>query len=191
MHRDPSKDKCQALTFGSHRDYKDWPAWVSIKEEIKVVGIHYTNKREKSVEKLNSEKVYEKVKRKIVESRGNSGNILQKAYYINTHVLSKVWYAAQSVELDEDILKKIDKECRAWIYRGEGEAPVNEVNYRSFSKGGVGLQSAQYKARALLYKNSLKTKCRVMYVSANAPFFRKISESKDMKHPCPIINILN
>ena len=165
MHRDPSKDKCQALTFGSHRDYKDWPAWVSIKEEIKVVGIHYTNKREKSVEKLNSEKVYEKVKRKIVESRGNSGNILQKAYYINTHVLSKVWYAAQSVELDEDILKKIDKECRAWIYRGEGEAPVNEVNYRSFSKGGVGLQSAQYKARALLYKNSLKINNDDNYVS--------------------------
>ena len=31
MHRDPARDKCQALPFGSHRENNLWPAWVSVK----------------------------------------------------------------------------------------------------------------------------------------------------------------
>ena len=41
-------------------------------------------------------------------------------------------------------------------YRGKGEAPVNEVNYRPFKKGGLVVQSAEYKTMALLYKNAIR-----------------------------------
>ena len=44
MHRDPLREKCQALPFGSHREYKDWPEWVTVKNKIKIVGICMVHK---------------------------------------------------------------------------------------------------------------------------------------------------
>ena len=44
MHRDPARQKCQALPFGEHRSYGEWPEWVTIKEEMKVVGAMFSNK---------------------------------------------------------------------------------------------------------------------------------------------------
>ena len=42
-HRDPTRDKCQALPFGKHRDFQLWPEWVSVKNKIKVVGVIFSN----------------------------------------------------------------------------------------------------------------------------------------------------
>ena len=41
----------------------------------------------------------------------------------------------------------------AFIYAGENEKPVNSVNFRSTSQGGIGLINPLVKARALLLKN--------------------------------------
>ena len=41
----------------------------------------------------------------------------------------------------------------AFIYAGENEKPINSVNFRSTSEGGLGLQNPLVKARALLLKN--------------------------------------
>ena len=70
------------------------------------------NKKEKTLEELNSEKLIAKVRQKIGESRGHAGNILQKVYYVNMHILSKLWYVAQSMRLDTEMMKQIDRECR-------------------------------------------------------------------------------
>ena len=43
MHRDPSRGKCQALPFGSHRSFDNWPEWVSVKSKVKIVGGHSSN----------------------------------------------------------------------------------------------------------------------------------------------------
>ena len=55
MHRDPRREKCQALPFGTHREYKEWPDWVIVKNIVKVVGAIFSN--EESLEKLNTELV--------------------------------------------------------------------------------------------------------------------------------------
>ena len=121
------------------------------------------------------------VRNKIRETRGHGGNILQKVYYVNTYILSKLWYIAQGMKLEQETLMTIDKECRAWIYRGEGEAPVNEVNYRKFGQGGLGLQMAQYKAKALLYKNSMKIGNDDNYVDQNIINRLRMEGRKDTK----------
>ena len=38
MHRDPRREKCQALPFGEHREVDSWPDWVTVKNSIKIVG---------------------------------------------------------------------------------------------------------------------------------------------------------
>ena len=55
MHRHPTNAKCQALPFGTHRNFSLWPAWVSVKNYIKVVGGWFSNNE--SLEKINSEHV--------------------------------------------------------------------------------------------------------------------------------------
>lgn len=50
MHRDPARNKCQALPFGSHRNYKEWPDWVSVKDHVKIVGAMFTNKGDRKIE---------------------------------------------------------------------------------------------------------------------------------------------
>merc|ERR1719184_230616 len=53
MHRDPTREKCQALPFGSHREYDGWPSWVT----VKILGVYYSN--DESLEKCNSLKIFE------------------------------------------------------------------------------------------------------------------------------------
>ena len=51
MHRDPRREKCQALPFGEHREVDSWPDWVTVKNSIKIVGAWFSNIE--SREKLN------------------------------------------------------------------------------------------------------------------------------------------
>ena len=55
MHRDPSLGKCQLLPFGNHREFKNWPGWVTVNTKIKVVGAIFSNSE--SIDKLNSDLV--------------------------------------------------------------------------------------------------------------------------------------
>ena len=52
MHRDPGRQKCQALPFGEHRDFKGWQNWVTVKQNMKVVGAIFSN--EDNMENLNT-----------------------------------------------------------------------------------------------------------------------------------------
>ena len=45
MHRDPKREKCQILPFGTHRTYNSWPNWVTVRDQIKVVGAYFSNKK--------------------------------------------------------------------------------------------------------------------------------------------------
>ena len=82
MHRDPTRQKCQALPFGEHRSYAEWPEWVTIKEEMKVVGAMFSNKE--SLEILNTNLVAKNFYNSLQRAYGVRGTIMQKVYYVNT-----------------------------------------------------------------------------------------------------------
>ena len=90
MHRDPKREKCVAIPFGDHRKYQDWPEWVTVKNQIKVVGAIFSN--EKNIDKLNSELVEKSFYCALQKSYGVLGTIFQKVYYVNTYLFSKIWY---------------------------------------------------------------------------------------------------
>ena len=86
-----------------------------MREEVQVIGIWYTNIKGKTNERLNTVKILQKIRNNMKEMRGHAGNLLEKAYlhyYVNTFLMSKVWYAAQSMNLDAEILTKIDNETQ-------------------------------------------------------------------------------
>ena len=157
MHRDPARKKCQALTFGEHREYDNWPIWVTLASEIKVVGILYTNDRGKSLEEINSNLVKEKVENQLFSAYGARGTVKQKIEFVNTYIYSKIWYTAQSINLDKDILKEMDRKVRNFIHAGENERPVQALVYREKEYGGLGLICAATKSRAFLVKSMYRS----------------------------------
>ena len=145
MHRDPLREKCQAIPFGEHREHLDWPKWVTVKNKIKVVGAVFSN--DESFDKLNSDLDA------LHKSYGVMGTIFQKAYYVNTYLFSKIWYLAQCFKLDEKMLDKILAKALDFIYAGENERPVRSLNFRPTKLGGLGLTHPKIKAKAFLIKN--------------------------------------
>ena len=89
MHHDPSRNKCQALPFGHHKVYTDWPEWVSVQNKVKIVRAMFIN--EGNLEKINSDLVSKCFFVKLNQSYGIKGTILQKVYFVNTFLFSKVF----------------------------------------------------------------------------------------------------
>ena len=151
MHRDPGREKCQALPFGKHKEEDRWPTWVTVKTSIKVVGIVYTNEHQ-NLEKINQEQVEKNFYMTLREMTGMKGTILQKVYCVNTYMLTKLWYTAQVIKMNPKKMEEIMKACMNFIYAGENERPVRALNFRPIKFGGLGLVEVSMKARALLLK---------------------------------------
>ena len=80
------KFQVQALPFGSHRSHENWPSWVTVKSEIKILGVLYSNCE--SLEKCNSKMVLEVVNNQIMGNFGMRGTPLQKVSFVNTYIYS-------------------------------------------------------------------------------------------------------
>ena len=158
MHMDPGRGKCQALPFGSHRVYNNWPNWITIKEVVNILGILYGNKKEVTLEQLNTDFVKKKVLRKLYAADGVRGTVLQKVQFANIYLLSKIWYVAQVFILDKGMLKEIDRQIHKFIFVGENERPVRAICYRPKERGGLGFICVYNKSRTLLIKNMIKEK---------------------------------
>ena len=115
MHRDPGREKCQALPFGKHKEEENWPAWITVKTSIKVVGIHYTNEHQK-VEKINQEQVEKNFYMTLRNLNGVKGTIMQKVYCVNTYLLTKVWYTAQVITMNSKKMEETMKSCMNFIH---------------------------------------------------------------------------
>ena len=129
MHRDPLREKCQALPFGSHREYKHWPVWVTVKNRIKIVGIWFTNERNK-LEEVNTTLVEQNFYMTLNEASGMRGTLQQKVHYVNTYLFSKLWYVAQVFKMDNKKMTNLLKATLNFIYSGENERPVRSLNFR-------------------------------------------------------------
>ena len=151
MHRDPARQKCQALPFGEHRNISEWPEWVTVKESMKVVGAMFSNKE--SLEMLNTNIVAQNFYNSLQRAYGVRGTIFQKVYYVNTYLFSKLWFTSQVFKLDEKIINKMLSKALDFIYSGENERPVRAVNFRPKELGGLGLINPIWKARAFMVKN--------------------------------------
>ena len=151
MHRDPGRGKCQALPFGKHREHQDWPNWITVKDEVKIVGAIFSNKGD--LEKLNGSLVSKCFFDELHKSYGVKGTILQKVYYVNTYLFSKIWYTAQCFKLEKKMLENLLMKALKFVYAGQNERPVRSVNFRGRESGGLGLVNPVVKAKALLLKS--------------------------------------
>ena len=86
--------------------------WVTVKSEIKVVGIIFTNKQD-NFEKVNMEQVERSFYMALRSCTGIKGTLNQKIYCVNTYMFTKLWYSSQVVKMDK---KKIDEMVNYELY---------------------------------------------------------------------------
>ena len=154
LHRDTSRKKCNVLPFGSHRQFSSWPAWVNKVSRIKIIGAIFSNKDD--IATLNSKEVERCTLARIYNSVNVRGTLLQKVYFLNTFIYSKLTYLAQVFILDEDIVKNITRKAHNFLYRGEFERPVAAVNFRSKEFLGLGLVHLPTKCKSLIMRTMFK-----------------------------------
>ena len=95
---------------------------------MKIVGVIFSNSD--NLEKINSELVFKSFNDKLHASYGIRGTILQKVYFVNTYLFSKLWYVAQCFMIEKKIITNILKIALNFIYAGENERPVRVMNFR-------------------------------------------------------------
>lgn len=154
VHRDPSKQKCNILCFGSHRKFKFFPKWVNITKKVKIVGALFSNQED--IEMINSKYVESSINSKLYDSNGIRGTLPQKVYFINIFILSKLNYLSQVFTLDKKILNDINRKVLRFLYKGYNERPVQALNFRPCSMNGLGLHHSLTKAKSLLVKSMLR-----------------------------------
>ena len=154
VHRDPTKLKCNILCFGKHRQYRSWPSWVNVSNKVKIVGAIFSNLD--NIELINSKNIESNINMKINDSYGMKGTLLQKVYFLNIFILSKLNYLAQVFILDKKILININKKILRFLYKGENERPVQSLNYRGSSKNGLNLVHPIAKSKSLLLKSMIR-----------------------------------
>ena len=131
LHRDPAREKCQALPFGKHKEFKNWDnwPWITKKETIKVVGALFSNKE--NIDTINMNLAVKNFYMELQKSYGIRGTIFQKAYLVNTYMFSKLWYLAQNFKMENKVMDNVLKKALEFIYSGENERPVRAINFRS------------------------------------------------------------
>ena len=137
-----------------HRENRVWPVWVTVKNSMKVVGAIFSNNE--CLDKLNSDLVSKCFFMAYSNSWGIKGTILQKVYFVNTYLFSKLWFTAQCFKLDLKMLNNILSKALSFVFSGENEKPVRPLIFRDRNLGGLGLINPIVKSKALLVKNMYK-----------------------------------
>ena len=151
LHRNKLLKKCNVLSFGLHRNYKEWPDWVNKVDTLKVIGGTFINQG--SLDKINSANVKTRVIGKLNENWGMGGTLFQKAFFCNTYCFSKMNYLGQAFVMEKKHLDEIKSKSLAFMYAGFNERPVQVLNFRKKSDGGLSLHHPHLKAKSLLLKN--------------------------------------
>ena len=95
LHRDISRKKCNVIRFGTHRSFDLWPPWVNTVTKSKIIGAIFSS--EDDIEELNSSELQRNTLSRIYGALGLRGTLLQKVYFLNIFVFSKLTYLAHAL----------------------------------------------------------------------------------------------
>lgn len=123
-------------------------------ESLKILGVSICQNFNKLIE-TNYENYLNKLKYSISLHHGRILNLFQKAWLLNTYILSKIWYICQIFPPNNKHLAAIKSICGQFLWQGFiFKVPRNEL-YLPIVKGGLGLIDVESKAKSLFIKNIL------------------------------------
>lgn len=138
-------------------------AWLLIETKIKILGIHFCQNFEDTVE-VNWTEVLKGFQKCLWANNGRCLNLIQKVILVNTYITSKLWYTASIIPLPNKFSGKFISRIGSFLWYGK---PWTRIAFETLilpkQRGGLNLHSPPIKARALLTN-------RLMHIAPDLPF---------------------
>lgn len=146
--------KSQFLRFNNCRS---GPHQIKEVERLKVLGVDFYKNFESTVT-YNYDDLINKLKYAISLHYRRKLNIYQKAFVLNTYILSKLWYIAQIFPPNNKHIAVIRQICFKFLWLGHFYSTAKNQLYLPIYKGGLALQDIETKTKSLFIKNILFAK---------------------------------
>ena len=145
--------KSNLMDFGELRGRTQWLlSWVEYVESLSVISIILTPDRAE-IPDMNRGSQLSKFQRTL---QGWSSRVLdmveERAFVLDTFVLSKIVYRAQIIQMSDRWVKKFEKEIDDFLWRGNVSKHAVKRDFVSLPKsiGGLGLTRLRLKTNSLL-----------------------------------------
>lgn len=178
-------NKCEAICLGSRSRQGDvlQDSWFSIKSEVKILGIVCTSNFHEMI-RINWLRVTGNAQLILATNKIRNLSLYQKATFINTYVLSRVWYISHILPIPVMVSKRLKCICGTFLWRTPLRVSWNRV-IAPKRHGGLCVTDPWMKANTLLIVAVFRFVNRfpgeLMYINmsdiCNPPFERAIPYS--------------
>lgn len=146
--------KSQFLRFNN---CSSGPHQIEEVDHLKILGVAFYRNFDSTVNE-NYNNLIANLKHAISLHHRRILNIYQKAFILNTYVLSKLWYIAQIIPPNNKHIAEIRKICFRFLWQGYFYSVAKIELYLPICKGGLALEDVESKTKSLFIKNILFAK---------------------------------
>ncbi len=105
-------------------------------ETIKILGIFF-NKY--GIDKINITKTVEKVNQSLIIWNDIKLDLIQRITALKTFILSKFWYIANFIPIEEKLVDDLNKKCFKFILNSKREFVKRNTMIGDYNEGGLNM----------------------------------------------------
>ena len=156
LHKDPNGDKVKLLPLSVWKKtltQNEIPyEYIKLSQHLDFIGLEIRDTYTKT-RIANSNQIKDKIL-KITKSwcSGKFMDLTQRDYSCNSFLFSKISFKCATIQLTKTVIKFIKKKSRKWILQDVYAKPSTMALTRPGNCGGLGLQSVDMRAKAMLIK---------------------------------------
>jgi Reverse transcriptase (RNA-dependent DNA polymerase) len=133
------------------------PQRIAERNELKMLGLCFTTSLSAMI-KVNFDRLTANVKFMTRHSSIRNLNLIQKVWFVNTFVLSKLWFVSQVIPPGNSQATQIKTAIGNFLWAGQLYRIERKQLWLPRKKGGLALISIEDKMKALFLKNLMLTK---------------------------------
>lgn len=130
--------------------------WLKVEEKVKILGIYFSN----SIKQMTDDNWTNAINNASFVIRMNQTrklNLIQKIVFLNTFALSKVWYVASTIKINNKYCAKLKTFIGAFLWQGHGvRVAFNQLVLPKY-RGGLSLHDPESKCNSLIIKTFISS----------------------------------
>lgn len=127
-------------------------------DDLKILGVVFKNSWNSSIDQ-NYNKLVNDIKYRLTLNSFRKLSLVEKCWFVNSFVLSKLWYIAKIFPPKNIHLAKIKASVGNFIWNNQIFKVDRRQLYLSAENGGLGLQDPESKCKAIFIRNVLQSDC--------------------------------
>ena len=156
--------KSKALTIGAW-DATETVIGIPYVEEAKILGITFQQTIARSTTGTWT-LVTNSIRGRAKEMRARELNLIRRIHVVQTFLLSKIWYVAQTLPIPNDHARQITMSALWFMWQGETFKVPTSTLHRGREEGGLGLIHVKAKCSTLFITRLMSHLCKQGTVTA-------------------------